>query len=186
MSESSVIGREVEPAKVFDSLFETHHEAVFRYCVRRLGPSEAEDATADVFATVWRRLDQVPAGDSTRAWLIGVAYKVVGNRFRSRRRRARLTKRIESDQLTRGQGSSPPDPDTDLVHVALGKLSPTDQELIRLASWDGLSRFEIADVLGIRVNAVDQRLHRARARLKTHFDHLAAGSQESRSEEASI
>lgn len=184
MSGSNEIGR-AEPANIFDSLFETHHEAVFRYCVRRLGRSEAEDATADVFAIVWRRLDQVPAGDAARSWLIGVAYKVVGNRYRSRRRQARLSERIESEQWTAG-GSPPDDRDTHLVHRALEKLSPTDQELIRLASWDGLSRSEIGEVLGIRVNAVDQRLHRARARLKTHFDRLAAGSQYSRPEEASI
>lgn len=183
---NDVTGYGSELEGVFDSLFESHHDAVFRYCVRRLGPSEAEDAAADVFAIVWRRLDQVPEGDATRAWLIGVAYKVVGNRFRSRRRRARLSERIESEQWARRDETPPPDPNAHLVHLALGKLSPTDQELIRLASWDGLSRAEIGEVLGIRVNAVDQRLHRARARLKTHFDHLAAGSQESRAEEASI
>ena len=187
MSESHANGRGADPARNFDSLFESHHEAVFRYCVRRLGPSEAEDAAADVFAIVWRRLDQVPEGDATRSWLFGVAYKVVGNRYRSRRRRARLSARIESDKWSRrGVDLPPADPATHLLHLALGKLSPTDQELIRLASWDGLSRFEIGEVLGIQVNAVDQRLHRARARLKKHFDLLAAESQESRPEEASI
>ena len=186
MSDSNAIGSGAGPAKVFDSLFESHHEAVFRYCLRRLGPSEAEDATADVFAVVWRRLDQVPDGDAARSWLIGVSYKVVGNRYRSRRRQVRLSERIESDQRTRRGADAVSDPDTHLVHLALDKLSQTDQELIRLASWDGLSRSEIADVLGIRVNAVDQRLHRARTRLKTHFDQLTATSQDTRPEEASI
>ena len=186
MPESNAIGETAEPARVFDSLFASHHEAVFRYCVRRLGPSDAEDATADVFAIAWRRLDEVPPGDATRAWLIGVAYKVVGNRFRSRRRRARLAKRIESEQFTRREDPPLSDPETHLVQVALRKLSATDQELIRLASWDGLSRTEIGEVLGIRVNAVDQRLHRARARFKTHIGHLISASQESSPEEASI
>ncbi|MFZ0014103.1 MAG: sigma-70 family RNA polymerase sigma factor [Acidimicrobiia bacterium] len=186
MSNHDAIEQGAEPVRLFDSLFECYHDAVLRYCVRRLGPSEAEDAAADVFAVVWQRLDLVPAGDGTRAWIIGVAYKVVGNRFRSRRRRAQLSRRIKCEQGTRREDSPPPDPQTQTLHLALGRLSQTDQELIRLASWDDLSRSEIGEVLGIRVNAVDQRLHRARTRLKTHFDHLAAASQASRPEEASI
>lgn len=185
MSGTGANKRETEPARLFDSLFETHHDAVYRYCLRRLGPSDAEDAAADVFAIVWRRIDQVPAGDATRAWLIGVAYKVVGNRFRSQRRRSRLSQRIESEQRAQ-LGEVQSEPDTQSVLAALEELSPSDRELVRLSSWDGLTRSEIAVVLGIRVNAVDQRLHRARARLKTHFDRLAEGRQTTRPEEASI
>lgn len=178
--------RRPDAARLFDSLFSAHHEAVLRYCVRRLGPSEAEDAAADVFAVTWRRLDEVPGGDSTRAWLIGVAYRVVGNRFRSHRRRARLFQRLESEHQAAGELPETADLDVDLVHRSLGGLSPTDRELIRLSSWDGLSRAEIAQVLGIRVNAVDQRLHRARSRLKAQFDAQVAATKATRPEEASL
>ncbi len=186
MSKPRVRDQEPESARLFDSLFTSHHETVFRYCVRRLGPSEAEDAAADVFAIAWRRLDQIPLGDATRAWLIGVAYKVVGNRFRARRRGARLSQRIASDHSIRRAETLGSDSETQLVELALERLNSSDQELIRLSAWDGLSRSEIGEVLGIRVNAVDQRLHRARSRLKTHFDQLAAGGQTPRPEEAPI
>lgn len=186
MSRASTTEQGAESARLFDSLFTSHHDAVFRYCVRRLGPAEAEDAAADVFAIAWRRLDQIPVGDATRAWLIGVAYKVVGNRFRSRRRRARLSQRIESEHKAQREDPTPPDPETRLVQLALERLSSSDRELIRLSAWDSLSRSEIGEVLGIRVNAVDQRLHRARARLRIHFDHLVEMDQTSRPEEAQI
>lgn len=184
MSEASVTEQGTEPTRSFDSLFTDHHQAVFRYCVRRLGSEEAEDAAADVFAVAWRRFDQIPPGDAARAWLIGAAYKVVGNRFRSRRRKERLTGRIESEQRT--QSVSAIEHESQMVHLALGKLSAIDQELLRLSSWDGLSRGEIADVLGIRVNAVDQRLHRARARLKIHFEQIAEIHRASAPEEAQL
>jgi len=166
----------------FDSLFKSHHDAVLRYCVRRLGPSDAEDAAAEVFAVAWRRLDEVPTGEPARAWLIGVAYKVVGNRYRSRRRTTRLRERLQSET------PEPADSDVEVqsIHLAMDELSPTDRELIRLSSWDGLSRSEIAQVLGIRVNAVDQRLHRARTRLKTHFDRLFPAVTPTTPEEASL
>lgn len=183
---SAATDRQRDAAGFFDTLFLAHHETVLRYCVRRLGTSEAEDAAADVFAVIWRRLDEVPDGDGTRAWLIGVAYKVVGNRFRSHRRRARLFQLLESEHKAGQDLPETPELDTYLIRRSLGELSASDQELIGLSSWDDLSRAEIAQVLGIRVNAVDQRLHRARSRLKARFDAQVAANKTSRPEEASL
>jgi RNA polymerase sigma-70 factor (ECF subfamily) len=63
-------------------------------------------------------------------------------------------------------------------------LSRSDQELLRLSAWDGLGRAEIASVLGIKENAVDQRLFRARARLRARFEQVAAASLDVTHEEA--
>ena len=184
MSEPNAYEQGAENVKLFDSLFASYHESVLRYCVRRLGPSEAEDAAADVFAVAWRRLEEIPDGESARAWLIGVAYKVVGNRYRSRRRGARLRERLRSETMSSTAVES--EVPLQSILLALEELSPADRELIRLASWDGLSRSEIAHVLGIRVNAVDQRMHRARGRLKNHYDRLFPMVTPSRPEEAPL
>jgi DNA-directed RNA polymerase specialized sigma24 family protein len=48
-----------------------------------------------------------------------------------------------------------------------------------------LTRAEIAHVLGIKENAVDQRLHRARARLKARYDQLGTTSTTANPREAS-
>ena len=172
----------------FDLLFEAHHGAIYRYCVRRLGSTDAEDAAADVFAVAWRRLDEMPSGEASRAWLFGVAHHVVGNGYRSRRRLRMLTSRLQS---VTGSGDaqsmfeSAPGRDVQLLLRALGGLSPTDQELLRLSAWDGLTREEVGSVLGITENAVDQRLHRARARLKARFDRLSDTPPQAKPEEAS-
>jgi len=172
----------------FDPLFQAHYQAIYRYCVRRLGPSEAEDATADVFAVAWRRLDELPPGAAGRAWLFGVAHRVVGNRYRSRRRQLTLSARLGAmtTDRTRQEALEPaPDPGVELLLVALDGLSATDRELLRLSSWDDLSRDEIASVLGIKQNAVDQRLYRARSRLKVRFERLANDVSRQTPEEAS-
>ncbi len=162
-----------DPQLRFDSLFQEHHDAIYRYCVRRLGRSDAEDAAADVFAVAWRRLDEMPTGERSRAWLFGVAYRVVGNQFRSRRRRTSLSTRLAALGTGRDQRVEPgPVGEVELLLLALDQLSLADRELLRLTSWDGLTRSDIAYVLGIKENAVDQRLHRARSRLKRRFDLL--------------
>ena len=48
-----------------------------------------------------------------------------------------------------------------------------EDELLRLSSWDGLSNAEIAAVMGLKQNAIDQRLFRARSRLRERFDDLS-------------
>ncbi len=167
----------------FDHLFDSNYNAIFRYCARRLGPTDAEDAAADVFAVAWRRIEDMPEGDARKAWLFGVAHRVVGSQYRSRQRRNRLSTRLEQTATSEPHVISGGEFD-DLL-AALGQLSRTDQELLRLSSWDGLSRTEIATVLDIKENAVDQRLHRARARLRTRLNRLGPGSPQVSPKEAS-
>ena len=187
MPKTSQRSQSGNPGVRFDPLFQAHYQAIYRYCVRRLGRSEAEDATADVFAVAWRRLDELPPGEAERAWLFGVAHRVVGNRYRSRRRQTTLSARLEAttDRKGREVVDRAPDPEVELLLAALDQLSAADRELLRLSSWDGLSRDEIASVLGIKQNAVDQRLHRARSRLKARFERLANNTSSPTPEEAS-
>jgi DNA-directed RNA polymerase specialized sigma24 family protein len=49
----------------FDALFAAHRSDVVAYCGwRASSASDAQDATAEVFLTAWRRLDDVPEGDA--------------------------------------------------------------------------------------------------------------------------
>jgi RNA polymerase sigma-70 factor (ECF subfamily) len=162
------------PTRDFDPLFDAHYAEIYRYCLRRLGPADADDATAEVFAVAWRRLGDIHSVTSPRAWLFGIAYKVVGNQYRGARRREGLLRRLARNEPDPGQDS--PDP---LVLKALSQLSSADQELLRLSVWDGLDRSEVARVLGIKENAVDQRLHRARARLKDRYERMTVSPVES-------
>jgi RNA polymerase sigma-70 factor (ECF subfamily) len=162
----------VDIGQRFDPLFDAHYQEIYRFCIRRLGADDAEDATAEVFAVAWRRIDDMPSGVDDRVWLYGVAQRVVGNHYRSRRRRQGLLNKL---LLTRsiGEPDDATGADADArVLAALSSLSGSDQDLLRLTTWDGLTRSEIAHVLGIKENAVDQRTHRARMRLRDRYDRL--------------
>lgn len=188
MSKRIAVGQKSEPGRRFDDLFSSHYSAIHRYCARRLGVADAEDATADVFAVAWRRLDEMPPGAASKAWLFGVAYHVVGNQYRSRRRRANLTARLSHSGAAAVSNSgvdNESDPDLHLLAHALNVLSPRDGEILKLSVWDGLTRTEIASVLGIKENAVDQRLHRARHRLAERIDELRSTTPHINPKEAS-
>lgn len=167
----------------FEDLFQEHHQAIYRYCVRRLDRTDAEDAAAEVFAAAWRRRQVIPDGAASRAWLYAVAFRVVGNRYRSVRRQTRLITRIQS----MAQSVAPPEgvSDADLLHHALGRLGDRDREILQLSAWDELDRREIAHVLGVNENAVDQRLHRARGRLRKEYEKVSGHPAEGMPKEAS-
>jgi RNA polymerase sigma-70 factor, ECF subfamily len=49
--------------------------------------------------------------------------------------------------------------------AALGRLSETDREILRLVAWEGLTPAELAVAMGARPGTARVRLHRARRAL---------------------
>lgn len=159
----------VERRGRFESLAREIAPAVLRYAVRRTDPTTAEDVLAETLLVLWRRLDEVPEG-AELPWCYKVAHNHLANLDRSVRRQRKLVSRIA--RLDRPQELSTPElPDPEL-HAALARLTPQEQELLRLSVWEDLAPGQIAEVLGITANAVSIRLHRARHRLA---DVLEAG-----------
>lgn len=144
----------------FDRIYEEHATAVLAYALRRCDAGRADDVLSDVFLTVWRRLDDVPA--EPRAWLLGVARRVLSNQHRALRRQEAVRERLRAHAPT-FSGSDLGGGD---LAGALEALSERDRELLLLIAWDGLSPQEAAGVLGIRAGALSMRLSRARARLR--------------------
>lgn len=156
----------------FDELYQRYFREVAAFCVRRESVADGYDAANEVFATAWRRIDDVPKGDAARPWLFVVAKRVLYRRRRSANRFRRLMSKV---------GSMPaeyvPQPETIVVQraeyeavlAAASELSRRDREVLSLAAWEGLPHSEIAEVLGCSIDAVDQRLHRAKKRLAEQY-----------------
>jgi RNA polymerase sigma-70 factor, ECF subfamily len=145
-----------------DALFAAHHDAVWRYAVRRVGDAGAEDVVAETFLVAWRRLDAIP--EHELAWLLGVARKVIANQRRGQRRHASLAERLAREPVVPPE-SSEADVPAHAVLAALATLSERDQEVLRLVYWDGLDPSDAARALGCTAVALRVRLHRARNRM---------------------
>jgi RNA polymerase sigma-70 factor (ECF subfamily) len=147
-----------------DALFTDHHDAVWRYAVRRVGDAAAEDVVAETFLVAWRRIDAVP--DHELPWLFGVARKVIANQRRGQRRLAGLTARLAQEgDAARDEPPREPAVGADAVLTALATLGERDQKALRLVYWDALAPSDAARALGCSAVAMRVRLHRARARL---------------------
>jgi RNA polymerase sigma-70 factor, ECF subfamily len=156
----------VSDVSEFERMFRAYHGAVFRYALRRVGPSGVQDAVAETFMVAWRRRQEV-SGDAL-PWLLGVARRVCANQLRSRARETELRSRI----ATEPRDSTYLDPHAagDELLVALRRLSESDREALMLVAWDDLSNAQAARVLGCSAAAFAVRLHRARRRLRRALD----------------
>ncbi len=160
----------------FTQLVLAHGDVLSRYFARRHRDADAvsvDDLLAEVLAVAWRRFDDLPA-DAELLFLFGIARNVLANTRRRSGRRAAITSRL------RPPGPSPSaelEAIGDLtVRAALAELTPTDREILLLATFEGCDPTECATVLGISTNAASIRLSRA----KQHFAvHLHAADPES-------
>ncbi len=142
---------------------------------------------SETFLVAWRRIDDLRDEDTALLWLYRIAHHVIAHERRSIERRRRLVERLGTVRP-----HDPPGPeDTAVVDEEVSRvlraaagLNPSDTEVLRRASWERLSRAEIATVLDLEPNAVSQRLHRARAnltrndeRMDHHVDHSPAARE---------
>jgi RNA polymerase sigma-70 factor (ECF subfamily) len=148
-----------ERVERFCALYDAAYPRVMAYCLRRARTREdADDVVAEVMLAAWRRLDEIPAGPARLPWVLGVARRALANHYRSVDRRRRLAERAAAQPATFPA-------EHDLVHEALARLRPDQQEMLTLSAWDDLDNDEIAAVLGITPALAAVRLHRARRRL---------------------
>lgn len=145
----------------FDALFRAHATAVLRYFLRRGAGDDAQDLTADVLATAWRRRDDVPEG-AELPWL----YRTAGFVLANHRRKGRPVPVAEvADAATDVEPEDLALAD-DEVRAVLGALSPRDRRILVLHAWEGLDGAGLAEVLGISRGGAEAALSRARARLR--------------------
>ena len=152
----------VDPETRFRGLFELAYPALCRYaCHRGLTGADADDLVAQTFEVAWRRIGDVPA-DDPMPWLYAVARNLWREHHRQRRRRSDLLARLRLHAAP-GSVAAPLEPGA--LREALASLRESDQEILRLIAWDGLTPAQAAVVLGCGPVTARSRLHRARTRL---------------------
>jgi RNA polymerase sigma-70 factor (ECF subfamily) len=156
----------------------THHDPlahpaplirrVYAYVAYRIGAGpDAEDVTGDVFERALRyRATYDPARGAPLPWLLGIAQRCIVDRASQPRvdrlEPERADDGIETETLLRLE-----------LAGALANLSPKSQELIALRYGADLKAKDIAQVVGLKTNAVEVALHRALAELRAELDQVA-------------
>jgi RNA polymerase sigma-70 factor (ECF subfamily) len=157
----------VTERRSFDSLYAEHFDFVWR-SLRRLGvhPSVVDDAAQDTFVVLHRKLSELRAEASAKAFLFAIAQRVAHDYRRTARRKGALSLEDEGhaspaagpfERTAKGQA-------TLVLKRFLEVLDDDKRAVFVLAELEELSAPEISEALGVRLNTVYSRLRNARQR----------------------
>ena len=170
----------------FENLFKEYKQRIHHYMVRMVGESAADDVTQDVFIKVNRALSGFKGESRLSTWVYRIATNTALDHLRSRAHQQANRSESLTDPSDRGEKDIPdldasgrPRPAvdetlvktemTDCIREFVDDLPPDYRAVIALSELKDLPNQEIADILGISLDNVKIRLHRARAALKKDF-----------------
>lgn len=153
-----------------DHLLEEIASPVYRFSRRMCGSSaDAEDITQDTLLAAAQNLSQYAGHASFQSWVFAIARSACSHRHRGLKNQAH-----QPEDSFRTVATTAPDPEAEtisneystIVHKGLDALPKDQREVLWLRDVEGLSGQETAEALGISLEAVKSRLHRARQALR--------------------
>ena len=152
----------------FSRLVEAYQRPVYNLCYRMLGNApEAEDAAQETFVRMYTKLHTYQPERKLSSWVLSIASHYCIDRLR-RRRGQWLSLDEEPVAATLPSQNRGPeelalrDESRDEVQRLVDMLPAAYRVPLILRYWHDLSYAEIAEVMGLTVQAVKSRLHRAR------------------------
>ena len=175
--------------QALEALLERHQEQVYRFGMKMCrDPEDARDVLQDTLLAMARSVRDFRGASSLSTWLYTVARSFCIKKRRRSKFAPEEERSLESDVASEAKRLAAPGdhPDDALagreveraLEQAIGALEPTYREVLLLRDVEGLSASEVAEVLGVSVQAVKSRLHRARQKLRDalapHFEEVSA------------
>ena len=152
--------------EAFDPLIARWHPLLWRYAVRLTNDADAAaDATQEVWVRVLRGLPSLRDAAKFRAWLFGIARRVLMDRFRDQYAEPRMDQ-LDVDVIDGVAAEEAGPDDVALLEAEVGRLPLLEREVLVLFYLRELSLNDIAAIAAIPVGTVKSRLFRARQMLR--------------------
>jgi RNA polymerase sigma-70 factor, ECF subfamily len=172
----------------FQSIYDTFRPKILRYLTQLVGEDEAEDLTQTVMVKVSQGLLNFRGDCSLSTWIYRIATNTALDKLRSpamklTARQLHLTEvqwergghsgegniALE-EQAPSAQATVIRKEMTECLREFIDHLPETYKTVMVLSELQGFKNSEIAEILGISLNTVKIRLHRARDRLRKELE----------------
>ena len=166
-------------AESLEALITRYQPRVFRFGARMCGDREdAQDVVQETLLTMARSLRDFRGESSVSTWL----YTIARSFCIKKRRRSKFAPAhpisLDAPEGEHLQGLPDPGPSPEraaygheigaALDASIAALDPGQREVLLLRDVEGLSAPEVGTVLGLSVDAVKSRLHRARLAVRQH------------------
>lgn len=171
--------------KAFEAIFSRYVNRVYRQAFKLVGnEADAEDVVQEVFLLVYRKAQSFLGKSGFSTWLYRLTANAALTKLRQRKREKEVSLdeylpkfRKDGHHLVRPVVDWTQDIDkvvaikeySQIIKEAMEQLSPMDKAVVMMSDMEEMSNPEISETLGISVQAVKARLHRARLFLRGKF-----------------
>jgi RNA polymerase sigma factor (sigma-70 family) len=157
-----------------EQLFERHVAGITRFFRNKVS-SGIEDLVQDTFLALVEGRERVRDSTSIRSYLFAIAHNVLRAHLRGLGRERAIDDGTTSiaDILPNMSSVVGQHREQQLLLMALRRLPLSDQIILELSFWEGLSATEIAEIIGTTGSAVRGRLLRGREKLAEELGRLA-------------
>ncbi len=163
--------------QAFESLVQRYQRQVANLIYLTMGNrDDVDDIAQEVFIRVYRSLPKFKFDASFFSWLYRITMNLCIDEIRKRKIRRVLSldyltedtleKSRKSKDHTMASDSVLTEEKRQVIQSALQRLTPEHREVLVLREYQDLSYNEIAETLGLRLEAVKSRIFRARMELK--------------------
>lgn len=166
-------------AGALEELLEKQQGRVFRFGMKMCGDTEdAGDVLQETLFAMARTIHGFREESSLATWMYTIARSFC---VKKRRRRKDAPDAMEPLSGEEPDGRTSPEDDAvrsqtaEALDRAIGKLAPKYREVLLLRDVEGLPATEVAEILGVRVDAVKSRLHRARLAVRAALAPFSPG-----------
>jgi RNA polymerase sigma-70 factor (ECF subfamily) len=179
----------------FPAIYAEYYPKIVGY-LRRLVGEEAEDVAQEAFVKISRSLDGFRGDSQLSTWIYRIATNAAMDHHRkpSSQQAARTADIPDENDLSSDERSllqdSAPLIDTALIRKDMNEcirglvndLPDNYRVVLMLSDLEGFTNAEIADILGLSLETVKIRMHRARRHLKKAMDAACHLYQDERNE----
>ena len=166
------------PSVDFKSLHDEYRPRVLRYTTRLVGEAEAQDVTQSVMLKVSEGLSSFRGDASLSTWIYRIATNVAVDKLRQRAAQPHTDAECDFDENEPPPTAQTPSVETSAIREEMNacigefiaRLPENYRTVMTLSELEGFTNGEIAAIVGLTLNTVKIRLHRAREKLRKDLE----------------
>lgn len=159
-------------AAAFDSAYRLYAGRLYAFCLKFCkSHEEAEEIVNDVFVRLWLSRGTIHHDKSLRPLLFTISRRLLINAYRHRANSPEYASYLEATEVNTGNGHGADrqieyDEFVMRLQAAIGRLPATQQKVVRMSKFEGMSNKEIVAELGLSEQTVKNQLSLALKRLR--------------------